>query len=163
MYINLTLTILTEKRENKKKENKKQKRHSEVTQSRNKLLRLEKQVESAISRIMQQQKPLYACDGPLMRKTNDLKELRSKIAIIKGTEPHEKVEDGDFHIDGSRDSRGHTFLMIAAQNQDFATAKLCFELQADPNVTNSEGFMAIEYSHFFSFESITDLILQVCD
>ena len=61
-----------------------------------------------------------------------------------------------------RDSRGHTFLMVATQNQDDITVELCFQLNADPMVTNKEGFMAIDYSHFFSFDNITELILQVC-
>lgn len=147
------------KKEKKKKEETMLIRHKEAEKARLKLERLDTQIKEAHQRIKEQEKPMHDMDDPIAKKKKDLKELRDRITSMKGDGLQ---EDPNFHIDGSRDPRGHTFLMLAAQNEDIITASLCFELNANSMVTNSEGFMAIDYSHFFSFDSITELILQVC-
>jgi hypothetical protein len=51
-----------------------------------------------------------------------------------------------FDINGSRDERGHTFLMIAVQNNDLNTARLCFQLGANPDVQCSAGLTAMDFA-----------------
>jgi len=147
------------KEEKKKKLQVKKNRQKEAEKARVKLERLDNQIKEAQQHIKEQKKSIIDMVAPMVKLRKDLKELRDRIASVKGGGLH---EDPNFHIDGTRDSRGHTFLMLAAQNQDVITASLCFQLQADPMASNKEGFMAIDYSHFFSFDNITELILQVC-
>ena len=86
-----------------------------------------------------------------------LRTLRAQVVEIKG---EGTKEDVNFHVDRDRDERGFTLLMIAAQNDDFFTAKTCFDLGADAYVKSPEGLTAIDYSYFFGFECVTNLILQ---
>ena len=50
--------------------------------------------------------------------------------------------------------------MIAAQNNDFSTAKTCFELGADAYAKSPEGLTAIEFSCFFDHQDVTNVILN---
>lgn len=86
----------------------------------------------------------------LVRKKKVLGGLRSDMG---------SMEDEEFHIDGSRDERNHTFLMVAAQNNDYLTAKLCLELGANPLI-EVDGVSAAHYSYFFSFDRVTDVIVR---
>lgn len=149
---------MKEKEAKKAGEKFKDKRHKESKKAHAMVVRMKQQIEEAMQRIKDQNMPLFALDAPIRERKDELKGLRSMIASLKdGSE-----EDPTFHIDGTRDSRGHTFLMVATQNQDVITAELCFQLHADPMVKNPDGHTAVDYAHFFSFEGITELILQVC-
>ena len=149
---------MKEKEAKKADEKFKDKRHKESKKAHTMVVRIQQQIEEAMQRIKDQNLPLFALDAPIVEKKDELKGLRSMIASLKdGSE-----EDPTFHIDGTRDSRGHTFLMVATQNQDVITAELCFQLHADPMVKNPDGHTAVDYAHFFSFEGINELILQVC-
>ena len=90
-------------------------------------------------------------------KIAHLQKLRTEIADVKGNGTQEDV---NFHIDRSRDDRGFTFLMRAAQNDDFFTAKTCLQLGADPYAQSPEGLTAIDFSFFFEHKHVTDLILR---
>ena len=98
-------------------------------------------------------------DQQIADETKELEVVRSDLRKVKGP----GAEDPNFHIDDSRDSRGHTYLMVASQNDDYITAEMCLDLGADPtmSIKNDEGLSAIHYSHFFGFGKITDLIVQV--
>mmetsp|Transcript_14131 Transcript_14131/g.25605 ORF Transcript_14131/g.25605 Transcript_14131/m.25605 type:complete len:611 (+) Transcript_14131:567-2399(+) len=48
--------------------------------------------------------------------------------------------------------------MVSAQNNDIDTATLCFEVKADPNVTNHQGLIAMSFAFFFKFQAMVDLI-----
>ena len=93
----------------------------------------------------------------ILVKTKELKKLRDDVSDIKGKDIQEDI---NFHINRSRDSRGFTFLMIAAQNNDFSTAKTCFELGADAYAKSPEGLTAIEFSCFFDHQDVTNVILN---
>lgn len=149
---------MKEKEAKKAGEKFKDKRHKESKKAHAMVVRMKQQIEEAMQRIKDQNMPLFALDTPIREKKGELKGLRSMISSLKDG----SQEDQTFHIDGTRDSRGHTFLMVATQNQDVITAELCFQLLADPMVKNSDGHTAVDYAHFFSFEGITELILQVC-
>jgi len=147
---------MKEKEAKKAGEKFKDKRHKESKKAHAMVVRMKQQIEEAMQRIKDQNMPLFALDAPIRERKDELKGLRSIIASLKdGSE-----EDPTFHIDGTRDSRGHTFLMVATQNQDVITAELCFQLHADPMAKNPDGHTAVDYAHFFSFEGITELILQ---
>ena len=98
-------------------------------------------------------------DQQIADETKELEVVRFELRKVKGP----GAEDPNFHIDDNRDSRGHTYLMVASQNDDYITAEICLDLGADPtmSIKNDEGLSAIHYSHFFGFGKITDLIVQV--
>ena len=75
------------------------------------------------------------------------------IVKLKGDKSDKK-----FDINNTRDSRGMTFLQVAAQNNDVGTTMLCLEFNADCSVTNKDGLTAVDYSSFFSFDAITRLL-----
>jgi len=77
----------------------------------------------------------------------------SDIMQLKG-----EGSDKKFDINNTRDSRGMTFLQVAAQNNDVGTAMLCLEFKADCSVTNKDGLTAVDYSSFFSFDAVTRLL-----
>ena len=104
-----------------------------------------------------QKKQLQNIRPLIPTKEKELLKLRADMAEIKGSGTE---EDANFHIDGSRDDRGFTILMIAAQNDDFITAKTCFDMGADAFATSPEGLTAIDFSYFFGFEQLTNLIVQ---
>jgi hypothetical protein len=86
-----------------------------------------------------------------------IEELRAKLAEIKGVGSH---EDENFDMDDSRDENGHTFLMVAAQNNDMDTAQLCLTLNAQPNATSPEGHTAMVFAYYFGFNDVVTLIAQ---
>ena len=87
--------------------------------------------------------------------SGEVDDVRYDIEQIKGPN---LFEDKHFHIDHTKDARGHTFLQVSAQNNDLDTAKLCLELGANPNIINEDRLMAVDYSYFWGFDSITSLI-----
>jgi hypothetical protein len=97
-------------------------------------------------------------DNPIKAKLEHVKNLRENIAELKGGDGNK--EDDQFDIDGSKDERGHTFLMVVAQNNDLDTARLCFELKANPNKTSPEGFTAMLFAYFFKFNEMVTLIAE---
>ncbi len=141
---------------------------------------MRKEVEKAMSKIEQHQKDIASLEteisiksqtshsavlnGKIITKWMQLQKLRQDISLAKGDVMEENdgscKAEGAFQIDGSRDDRGFTFLMIAAQNDDFPTAKICFDLGADADAESPEGLTAIDYSFFFEHERVTNLILQ---
>lgn len=120
------------------------------------------QIEEETKRLDEWKKAMLAGKqalGPMIQKKSiELDKLRLSISDIKKTG---EQEDPNFHIDGSRDERGHSFLMMAAQNNDAQTVRTCLKIGAKPMVTNGEGLSAIDYSFRFNFEEVTDLMLQV--
>jgi len=103
-------------------------------------------------------------DQQIADETKELEVVRFELRKVKGIEIGVGIaEDRNFHIDDNRDNRGHTYLMVASQNDDYITAEMCLSLGADPtmSIKNDEGLSAIHYSHFFGFDKITDLIVQV--
>ena len=107
--------------------------------------------------IDEQKKRVKKLESSIEAEEDELNEIRLDIEPLKGPGA---IEDTNFNIDNTRDQRGHTFLQVAAQNNDFDTAQLCLRTGADPSVTNSDGLAAIDYSHFFGFEIVTNLLLQ---
>ena len=140
------------------KEKKKEKRYVAVKKAKERIDLLKKTIEVAKTSLANQKIQLQTAKSPLGIKMKQLQKLRADIADIKGNDTE---EDLNFHIDRSRDDRGFTFLMVAAQNDDFFTAKTCFDLGADAYATSSEGLTAIDFSYFFGFENVTSLIVQV--
>ncbi|KAL7538711.1 hypothetical protein ACHAXR_008739 [Thalassiosira sp. AJA248-18] len=114
-------------------------------------------IEDAQKSIENQKESLRNTSVLIPKKIKQLQQLRADIAKIKGGGIK---EDASFHIDGMRDDRGFSMLMVAAQNDDFFTAKTCFDLGADAYATSPEGLTAIDYSYFFGFEHVTNLIVQ---
>ena len=102
-------------------------------------------------------------DLQIADETKKLEAIQADLRKVKGPDMNGIAEDPDFHIDNNRDDRGHTYLMVASSNDDFDTAKICLDLGADPSmsVKNDEGLSAIHYSHFFGFDKITDLLMEV--
>jgi len=106
-------------------------------------------------KIMKEQKVVNSINPQIEKATATVKQLRHDIEQIKGSN---SFEDKHFHIDHTKDARGHTFLQVSAQNNDLDTAKLCLELGANPNIMNEDRLMAVDYSFFWKFENITTLI-----
>lgn len=96
-------------------------------------------------------------DAPIAAKKQQISELRTKISELT---VRWEAKDDKFHIDESRDEQGHTFLMVSAMNNDIETARLCFELKANPNAKSSGGLTAMTFAFFFKFVSMVDLIAQ---
>jgi len=107
--------------------------------------------------IERQQAKLNETRVSIPQKIDELSQIRLDIQSIKEI----GVEDEDFHIDRTKDTRGFTILMIAAQSNDFFTAKVCFDLGADAFVKGPDNVTAIQYSSFFGFKEVTDLITKV--
>ena len=118
---------------------------------------LKTEIEGAKSSIEKQKNELIVVTPPIVSKMKQLQQLRADIVEIKGDGME---EDTSFHIDNTRDDRGFTILMNSAQSDDFLTAKTCFDLGADAYATSHEGLTAIDYSYFFGFERMTELIVQ---
>ena len=129
-----------------------------MTEAKGRINRLKKSTLRAKQSIVDQKRQLKDVTPLLAPKVKELAAFRADIAAIRGDD---MAEDVHFNINKSRDERGFTFLIVAAQNDDFFTAKLCFELRADPHVTSPEGLTAADYSSFFGFERVTNLIAQV--
>lgn len=87
-----------------------------------------------------------------------LHKYRSEIMTTRGDGLSEYSE---FHVDRTKDGRGFTILMIAAQNDDVSTARKCFDFGANPFVKGPSGLTAIQYSHFFGHDEVTALIIKV--
>ena len=51
--------------------------------------------------------------------------------------------------------------MVSSQNNDVQTAQICLECGADISAINPDGLSAIDYSYFFQFEEVTQLIVEV--
>ena len=107
--------------------------------------------------IERQQAKLKETRVAIPQKIDEFSQIRLDIQSIKGND----VEDEDFHIDRTKDTRGFTILMIAAQSNDFFTTKVCFDLGADAFVKGLDNVTAIQYSSFFGFKEVTDLIIKV--
>ena len=95
----------------------------------------------------------------IQMKTEELNQLRRDISQIKG---NRQEEDPDFNIDlHTINVFGDTILIFAAQNNDIKTCEMCIKIGATPTIMNEDGLSAIDYSHRFNFEEVTDLLLQV--
>ena len=137
---------------------KSRKRSTEVRLAKEKVDRLKKVIATSQTNIDSQKLQLVSIIPSLRNTMKRLQQLRADIADIKGDGSEEDI---NFHVDRNRDDRGFTFLMIAAQNDDFFTAKTCFDLGADACATTGlEGLTAIDFSYFFGFEHVTNLILN---
>jgi hypothetical protein len=90
-------------------------------------------------------------------KLLSIEELRAQFARIKGDGSQ---EDENFDMDNCSDENGHTFLMVAAQNNDLDTAQLCLSLHAQPDVRSPEGHTAMVFAYYFGFDSMITLIAQ---
>lgn len=143
--------------EKKKAEKKKSDRHKQVRIAKARIENLKRVIEDAKKSIILQKGQLVDLQGPISVKFKQLQNLCADIAEIKGEGIEEDI---NFHIDRSRDNRGFTFLMLAAQNDDFFTAKTCLALGADAYATSPEGLTAIDFSYFFEHKQITNLIVQ---
>ena len=146
-----------------------EKREKEINERRivneaKKIDELQQLIKSSEASIKSQKKRLAVLHWMILIKKNQLQNLRQDISCIKSDVVEENDEssenEGNFHIDESRDDRGFTVLMIAAQNNDCLTAQTCFDLGADANVKSPEGLTAIDYSFFFEHKRVTNLILQ---
>jgi len=140
-----------------KAEERKFNRQKAVKEARKRIEHLNKVIKSSKTSIKSQKGQLTDLQNPLLIKSKQLQKLREDISYVKGTGIEEDI---NFHIDRSKDDRGFTFLMIAAQNDDLFTAKICFELGADAYAKSPEGLTAIDFSFFFEHKRVTNLILQ---
>ncbi|KAL3916623.1 MAG: hypothetical protein SGILL_005094 [Bacillariaceae sp.] len=93
----------------------------------------------------------------LRAKSKAIDTSRDAIRKFKGDD---QDEDPRFDISESRNVHGLTFLMLAAQNNDVETAKLCFELGANPNPTCPSGLTALGYARFFQHAEMATLIVE---
>jgi Asp-tRNA(Asn)/Glu-tRNA(Gln) amidotransferase C subunit len=117
--------------------------------------RIKKLMSDIPARINSLQAESRKWDEPIGLKEQDISELRTQISELK---VHEDAKDDRFNINNSRDEHGHIFLMVSAENNDIDMATLCFELKADPNVTNHQGLTAMSFAFFFKFQAMVDLI-----
>ncbi|KAL7533695.1 LOW QUALITY PROTEIN: hypothetical protein ACHAWF_004591 [Thalassiosira exigua] len=150
-------TLQGERRERGKygKERRKTKRFVEVKEVKEQIETLKKAIKAAEQSIENRKIELVGVAPPLDQQLKRLQKLRSDLARIKcdGME-----EASKFHVDTLRDDRGFTILMVASSNNNFFTAKVCFDLGA--NAFPGEGLSAIDFSYFFGFEHVTNLIIQ---
>lgn len=130
----------------------------EIESIEHQLVSFDERVKEGAEKILEQQKVVSRNDPKIARAVESLAGLRLDIEAIKGPKMY---EDENFDIDNSRDERGHTFLMVASQNNDFQTAQICLALGADPYAINPDRFQAIDYSFFWGFDDITNMILKV--
>ncbi len=146
-----------------------EKRQKEINERRDaneakKIDQLHQFIESSESSTKSQKKRLAVLHWMILIKKNELRKLHQDISCIKSEVAEEYDEssenEGNFHIDESRDDRGFTVLMIAAQNNDCLTAQTCFDVGADANAKSPEGLTAIDYSFFFEHKRVTSVILQ---
>ena len=142
----------------KEKENKMKSAADKAEGLRTQLAVGEERIKQAPNKIQDQKELVEAFDPKIEVAKSELDATRELIQGIKGSG---KYEDTHFDINGSKDERGHTFLMVCAQNDDVTTAKICLDMGADISATNPEGLCAIDYSYFFEFDSVTELIVQV--
>lgn len=117
--------------------------------------RIKKLMSDIPARINSLQAESRKWDEPIGLKEQEISEVRTQISELK---IHEDAKDDRFNINNSRDEHGHTFLMVSAQNNDIDMATLCFELKADPNLTNHQGLTAMSFAFFFKFQAMVDLI-----
>ena len=102
-------------------------------------------------------------DKQIVDETKELEAVRAELRKVKGPAGDGTAEDPNFSMDGNRDDRGHSYLMVTSQNNDYVTAEICLRLGADPSLStrNEEGLSAIHYSTFFGFHKVTNLIIEV--
>ena len=102
-------------------------------------------------------------DKQIVDETKELEAVRAELRKVKGSAEDGTAEDPNFSMDGNRDDRGHSYLMVTSQNNDYVTAEICLRLGADPSLStrNEEGLSAIHYSTFFGFHKVTNLIIEV--
>lgn len=79
-----------------------------------------KNIDNAVESNARQTTQLKGTRLLITPKMDELHQLRVDISAIKG---NGLGEDVNFHIDRTKDNRGFTILMIAAQNDDFFTAQ----------------------------------------
>jgi len=103
--------------------------------------------------IKSQEKAIESFEKKIAVEEEELVAIDDDIMQLKG-----ERSDKKFDINNTRDSRGMTFLQVAAQNNDVGTAMLCLEFNADCSVTNTDGLTAVDYSSFFSFDAVTRLL-----
>jgi len=123
---------------------------------------------SALPSLHEQEQALDKVASSIPTNVVHLDKVRANIAELKGsgivvpydTTQEKKAEVFHIDIDRNRDDRGFTFLMIAAQNGDLLAAKTCFDLGAKASTTSPGGLTAIDFSYFFGFEHVTNLILN---
>lgn len=108
--------------------------------------RIQTQLDEIPARIESLKLESLRWDEPIHVKQREMSNLRAKISSLKGDGT---LEDENFHIDNSRDERGQSFLMVATQNNDIETARLCFSLKANPDVTSPEGFTGASVETLF--------------
>jgi hypothetical protein len=118
--------------------------------------RIQKLKDSIPARIEDEQAESLKWGEEILDKQQQISDLRTKISKLKGG----GEEDDQFHIDASRDQHGNTFLMVAAQNNDIETARLCFHLKADPNVRSREGFTAMSFAFVFKLHEMVSLLVE---
>ena len=125
--------------------------------------KMKEDTKREMERTEKKEKMIANYDLQIADETKKLEAIQADLRKVKGPDMNGIAEAPDFHIDNNRDDRGHTYLMVATSNDDFDTTKICLDLGADPSmsVKNDEGLSAIHYSHFFGFDKITDLIMQV--
>jgi hypothetical protein len=132
-------------------------KHQSIITIKTTLAMGDQRIVDARHKIQTQREVVDGNDAKISSAICQLNNVRCEIEIIKGPG---NFEDEQFHIDQTTDARGHTFLMVSAQNNDLETAKLCIELGACPNILNGERLMAIDYSYFFCFDDITSIIMK---
>ena len=73
---------------------------------------------------------------------------------------YHRVEDPRFGINASRDEHNHTFLMVAVQNNDIDTVRLCLRLGASASETCYGGRTAMFFARYFGFDEIAALLTE---
>jgi len=86
---------------------------------------------------------------------SEIDEVRTQISATKG---QGQREDPLFDINSSRDAFENTFLIVAAQRNDFKTAEICFQLGASPNEANVDGLSAMLFAEYFSYTEMISLL-----
>jgi hypothetical protein len=152
--------IARKKAEIKRKERARLSRHAKGLRMNvviEKIKRIEKLKSAIPDRVDSINQRIVQWNQAIDSKVLLIEALHAKFAEIKGGGSH---EDEIFDMDDSRAENGHTFLMVAAQNNDIDMAQLCLTLNAQPNATSPEGHTAMVFAYYFGFNDIVTLIAQ---
>ena len=115
----------------------------------------QKKMEEWPAKIAEKEKVLAEYGDQIAAAMKCVDETQAEILAITGANQYIK-----FDIE-TKDERGHTILMHTAQTNDATTASICLQMGADVHAVNAEGLTASDYSFFFKFEAVTQLILAV--
>ncbi|CAB9526010.1 expressed unknown protein [Seminavis robusta] len=96
-------------------------------------------------------------DPAIEKCRNAVQRLRNQLCELLGIE-EEIPEDKIFSIDGLRDERGHSFLLVAVLCNDEATVKTCCEIGASPNELCSGQLSPMYVATYFNMKRLIQIL-----